>query len=148
MAMVMKKASAKGQIMMILFLIVLFIILFVLVFLTWTIKITGQSTAGVVLYTRENLQWWEDYRRTLLESKPRNTKLEFDFVAVVNHEYHARLVHMLIIWLFLLRIIARDFCNIFFLAKIFRSVHMVDKVPEFFLPLLFFNYFYLLSNIL
>ncbi|KAJ9184638.1 hypothetical protein P3X46_004343 [Hevea brasiliensis] len=33
-AMVMKKASAKGQIMMILFLIVLFIILFVLVFLT------------------------------------------------------------------------------------------------------------------
>lgn len=33
-AMVMKKASAKGQIMMIAFLIVLFIILFVLVFLT------------------------------------------------------------------------------------------------------------------
>ncbi|OWM69096.1 syntaxin-61 [Punica granatum] len=33
-AMVMKKASAKGQIMMILFLLVLFIILFVLVFLT------------------------------------------------------------------------------------------------------------------
>ncbi|RVW13987.1 Syntaxin-61 [Vitis vinifera] len=33
-AMVMKKASAKGQIMMILFLVVLFIVLFVLVFLT------------------------------------------------------------------------------------------------------------------
>jgi syntaxin of plants SYP6 len=33
-AMVMKKASAKGQILMIAFLIVLFIILFVLVFLT------------------------------------------------------------------------------------------------------------------
>uniref|UniRef100_A0A6N2LWG5 t-SNARE coiled-coil homology domain-containing protein n=1 Tax=Salix viminalis TaxID=40686 RepID=A0A6N2LWG5_SALVM len=33
-AMVMKKASAKGQLMMILFLVVLFIILFVLVFLT------------------------------------------------------------------------------------------------------------------
>uniref|UniRef100_A0A2P2LA27 t-SNARE coiled-coil homology domain-containing protein n=1 Tax=Rhizophora mucronata TaxID=61149 RepID=A0A2P2LA27_RHIMU len=33
-AMVMKKAGAKGQIMMILFLILLFIILFVLVFLT------------------------------------------------------------------------------------------------------------------
>lgn len=33
-AMVMKKASAKGQLMMIVFLVVLFIILFVLVFLT------------------------------------------------------------------------------------------------------------------
>ncbi|TYJ03855.1 hypothetical protein E1A91_A12G055600v1 [Gossypium mustelinum] len=33
-AMIMKKASAKGQIMMILFLLVLFIILFILVFLT------------------------------------------------------------------------------------------------------------------
>lgn len=33
-ATVMKKASAKGQLMMILFLVVLFIILFVLVFLT------------------------------------------------------------------------------------------------------------------
>uniref|UniRef100_A0A6N2L1Z7 t-SNARE coiled-coil homology domain-containing protein n=2 Tax=Salix TaxID=40685 RepID=A0A6N2L1Z7_SALVM len=33
-AMVMKKASAKGQFMMILFLVVLFVILFVLVFLT------------------------------------------------------------------------------------------------------------------
>ncbi|GKV36783.1 hypothetical protein SLEP1_g44876 [Rubroshorea leprosula] len=33
-AMVMKKASAKGQIMMILFLLVLFIILFILVFFT------------------------------------------------------------------------------------------------------------------
>jgi large subunit ribosomal protein L3e/syntaxin 6 len=33
-AMVMKKASLKGQIMMIAFLVILFIILFVLVFLT------------------------------------------------------------------------------------------------------------------
>lgn len=33
-AMVMKKAGAKGQIMMILFLLALFIVLFVLVFLT------------------------------------------------------------------------------------------------------------------